>query len=355
MPTPPVFQPAIHPTFEPRIEARSDPAFESAPPTSERPPMSMSVLPPSESYPPPPSSQPTDIVKPPVLASDILRDDVAPIAPAQRAIVLWLILLSLSFGSAAFLSWMGFLPRSMLIGSAATAAVAALAALLPVPYTARALLAAAAGLIPLVLGAQGSGPLAAMHLRGDILDFAPPIALTVLPGALLFRARYRAFTIARVLLGCALLLSLPAAFTLATTALDEAAPLVTRIADGVVLVAILGSCFGFMGAETTGFGAFFGATIVTVHAAGIGLRGIVDLGQKALILPVKLPFLTAGLGEWLAATLAAHAIFQLLASLLAKRARRVDVHRIVGPSAERESDPGRLGEDDRAESLGHDD
>ena len=335
---------------------RPDPPL-SEPPLVERPPMSLSAMPPADSYPPAPSSRPSMLLCPPVLASDILRDDVAPIAPAQRAIILWLILFSLAFGSAAVLSLLGFFPSSMLIGSAATAAVAALAALLPVSYVTRALLGAAAGLIPLVLGAVGIGPLSAMHMGGDWLDLAPLTALTFLPGALLFRARYRAFTIARVLLGVALVLSLPAEISFAVTALNEAAPMVTRVADGVVFVAILGSCFGFMGAETTALGAFFGALIVTTHAAGIGLRGFPAFSEipSRWISPPRWLFLTSGLGEWLAATLVAHAIFQLLAALLSTRARRVDVHRIVGVSAETAGDPNELGEDERPESLGDDD
>ena len=319
--------------------------------------MSMSALSnAAESYPPPPSSRPPTPVLPPVLASDILRDDVAPIAPAQKAIILWLILFSLAFGTAAIFSWLGLIPRSVLVGSAATAAVAAVAAFLPVPYTLRALFAAAAGLIPLVLGAQGNGPLLAMHSRGDQLDIATLAALTFLPGVLLFRSRYRAFLVARVLLGLALVLSLPAELGFALAALDQAVPLFTRLADGVVFVAVLGACFGFMGAETTGFGAFWGALIVTTHAAGIAARGLPAASDppSTWLSAQHAAYFAGGLGEWLAATLAAHAIFQLLASLLAKQARRVDVHRIVGPSAERTSDPDHIGEDDRPESLGED-
>jgi hypothetical protein len=140
-------------------------------------------------------------------------------------------------------------------------------------------------------------------------------------------------------------------------ALDETIPLLTRIADGVVFVGVLGACFGFMGAETTGFGAFWGALIVTTHSAGVAARGLPSTSSapSTWISGTHFGFFAAGLGEWLAATLAAHAIFQLLAALLAKQARRVDVHRIVGPSAETESGPDRLGEDERAESLGDDD
>jgi hypothetical protein len=324
-------------------------------PPIERPPMSMSAIA-NDSYPPPPSSRPATPIMPPVLASDILRDEVAPIAPAQKAIVLWSILFSLAFGTAAVFSWIGIIPRSVLLGAAVTAIAAAIAALLPVPYTIRALLAAGAGWIPLAMGVRGNGPLAAMHSRGDLIDIATLAALTFLPGVLLFRSRYRAFLIARILLGVALVLALPAEVGFAMAALDQAVPLLTRIADGVVFVGVLGACFGFMGAETTGFGAFWGALIVTTHAAGIAARGLPNATDpiSTWITGQRLGFFAAGFGEWLAATLAAHAIFQLLAALLAKQARQVDVHRIVGPSAETASAPDRLGEDDRPESLGDD-
>ena len=346
----------------PRGSIPSVPSIPSLPiavietPLSELPPMSMSALPNADTYPPPPSSRPPSPIKPPVLASEMLRDEVAPIAPAQRAIVLWSILFSMAFGTAAIFSWVGLIPHSVLLGAAVTAVVAAVAALLPAPYAVRALLAAAAGLIPLALGVRGDGPLSALHSRGDLLDVATLAALTFLPGVLLFRSRYRAFLIARILLGVALLLSVPAEFAFAQSALDAATPLFTRLADGIAFVGVLGGCFGFMGAETTGFGAFWGALIVSSHAAGIAARGLPTASDppSTWLSMAHLSFLAGGLGEWLAATLAAHAIFQLLAALWAKQARRVDVHRIVGPSAETESAPDRLGEDERPESLGDD-
>ena len=321
---------------------------------SDRPPMSMTTLP-TDSTPPPPSSQSRVPVAPPVLASDILREDVAPLAPAQRLIILWLLLFSLAFGAAAVFSFLGIFPPALFQASAATAVIAALAALLPVPYTVRAILGVTASLVPLVLGAHGEGPLAAMHGRGALFDQATLVALTILPGALLFRSRYRAFKVARVILALALIASVPAEIGFGLTAYDAAAPLVTRVADGIVLLAVLGAGFGFMGAETTAFGAFWGALIVTTHAAGIGLRASGWIaGSDAFLAPHAWTFVAGGVGEWVAATLAAHAIFQLFAALLGKWARRVDVHQIVGISAETASEPEHLGEDERPESLGDD-
>lgn len=321
---------------------------------SQRPPMSMSTLP-TDAVPPAPSSAPGPIA-PPILASDILRDEVAPVAPAQRLIIAWLILFSLAFGTAAVFAWLGIFAHELFVPSVVLALVAGSAALLPIPYGTRAVLAAMASLVPLMLGAQGYGPLAAMRARGDWLDAWTIAALTFLPGVLLFRSRYRAFRTARILLGIALIVSIPAEVDFAVAALNVSLPLVTRISNGVVLVAVLGASFGFMGAETTGLSTLWGALIVTTHAAGIGLRAFGPLvGQPGLFAKDAELFVAGGFGEWIAATLAAHAIFQLLAVVSAKAARKVDVHRIVGVSAERSSEPRRFGEDDRPESLGDDD
>ncbi|HEX7666470.1 MAG TPA: hypothetical protein VF407_18215 [Polyangiaceae bacterium] len=322
-------------------------------PPSQRPPMSMSTLP-NDSVPPPPSSAPRPVA-PPILASDILRDDVAPVAPAQKLIVAWLVLFSLAFGTAAIFAWLGIFAHELFVPSVVTAIVAACAALLPVPYLTRALLAAMASLVPLALGAQGYGPLAAMRTRGDWLDASTIAALTFLPGVLLFRSRYRAFRMARILLGVALVLSIPAELDFAMAALNLSTPLVTRIADGVVFAAVLGAGFGFMGAETTGLGTLWGALIVTTHAAGIGLRAFAPIvGQPGILAKHAGFYISGGFGEWVAATLAAHAIFQLLAAVSAKSARKVDVHQIVGISAEHPSEPTRMGEDERPEALGDD-
>ncbi|MEO8799172.1 MAG: hypothetical protein ABI551_14885, partial [Polyangiaceae bacterium] len=310
---------------------------------SERPPMSMSTLPTDSIPPAAPSSAPQPIA-PPILASDILRDEVAPVAPAQRLIVAWLILFALAFGTAAVFAWLGIFAHELFVPSAVMAIVAGCAALLPIPYGTRAVLAAMVSLVPLMLGTQGYGPLAAMRARGDWLDASTIAALTFLPGVLLFRSRYRAFRAARILLGVALILSIPAEVDFAMVALNLSTPLVTRIANGVVFVTVLGASFGFMGAETTGLSTLWGALIVTTHAAGIGLRAFGPMvGQPGLFAKHASFFVAGGVGEWIAATLAAHAIFQLLAVVSAKAARKVDVHRIVGISAEHPNAPTRIG------------
>src|SRR5437016_6320422 len=102
-----------------------------------RPPMSTTSLP--EDADPLPTQ--TAKVRPPVLASDILRDDVAPVAPARRAIRLWLALFSLVFLAIALFAQVGLGARANATGAYATAAVALLGVVLPVPYAIRAVLA----------------------------------------------------------------------------------------------------------------------------------------------------------------------------------------------------------------------
>jgi len=173
--------------------------MDSVPPLSPPPPpMSTSSLPPEVA---PISVVPFSIIKPPVLASDILREEVAPIAPAQRAVRIWLAAYALAFAALAAASRMGFGPPSSTVfnGSIATAVVALAAALVPAPYAARASFALIAGLVPLALGAVGEGPLAAIGFQGRLAGALGVGLVTLLPGALFFRARYRAFRAARIL------------------------------------------------------------------------------------------------------------------------------------------------------------
>jgi hypothetical protein len=271
-------------------------------------------------------------VKPPVLASDILREEVAPIAPAQRAVRVWLALFAVAFAlAAAARAFLGYGPPSPAVvsGSIATAVVAALGAVVPAPYAARASLAAVAAFVPLAMGARGEGPLAALGFEGKLHAWLGLWLVTMLPGALLFRARYRAFRAARVLLAVVLAAAIPELVLLGTGA-ALGGPLLVRVADGALVAATLTGFFGFMGEETTGGCNGWAALVIVVHAVRIGLRQVV-IGDGAY---GPAGYLVGALGVAVSSTLVAYAIFQLLAALLAREARKVDVHRIVGPSAE---------------------
>jgi hypothetical protein len=296
----------------------------------EQPPVSTTSLP-VDARPIVPKRPPA---KPPVLASDILREEVAPIAPAQRLVRIWLGLFALAFVAAAVASVQGFGPASpgVLAGSIATAIVATIGAITPAPYAARASLAAIAGLVPLAMGARGEGPLAATGFDGILHASAGLVLVTALPGALLFRARYRAFRAARVILAVVLVCAIPALAFLAIEALEPTAPLLARGCDGVVAIAVLTALFGFMGEETSGGCGGWAKILVLAHAGRVILRGFVF--ESSPYGPWG--FVFGGIGELVASTLVSYAIFQLLAALFAREARKVDIHRIVGPSAESE-------------------
>lgn len=302
------------------------------------PPMSMTSLP--VGVPRSPSSRPC--VQPPVLASDILREEVAPIAPGQTILRVWLAGFSLVFGLAALASFLGLGSNAPGVfgGSLATAIVAAVAALVSVPYAARASLAVVVGLVPLLMGVGGDGPLSAIGFEGTLNAGAGLLTVTALPGALLFRARYRAFAAARIILGVALAAS-GLFLVLATLGtLDSAAPNITRVADGAAVITILTAFFGFMGEETSGGCSGWAALLLAVHALRLASQtfvGGLDSGLAGRFGPWG--FVVGGVGEFFASTIVAYAIFQLLAAIFASSARKVDVHRIVGASAETDSRP----------------
>ncbi len=300
--------------------------------------MSMTSLP--VGVPRSPSSRPC--VNPPVLASDLLREEVAPTAPGQTILRVWLGGFSLVFGLAALASFLGVgsAAPGAFGGSLATAIVAAVAALIPVTYAARASLAVVVGLVPLVMGAGGDGPLSALGFEGTLAAAGGLATVTALPGALLFRARYRAFAAARAIIGVSLAAS-GLFLVLATAgALDSAAPMICRIGDGAAAITILTAFFGFMGEETSGGCEGWAALLLVVHALRLASQtfvGGLDSGLAGRF--GRWGFVVGGVGEFFASTIVAYAIFQLLAAIFAKDARKVDVHRIVGVSAESDSRP----------------
>jgi hypothetical protein len=297
---------------------------------------SRSVMPPMSTTSLPSSAEPVEpsvpTIKPPILASDILREEVAPLAPAGTAMRRWLLAVSASYASLAIASFEGLTPYAHLAVSASlvTVAAATVAWLAPVPYAARAGLAMLAGLLPLLLGAEDKGPLARLGSEGEVQAGAELVLVILLPAALFFRAQYRAFLAARGFLVVALALAVPAVFFLGRGALAEGTPLTLRLADVLVITSVLTSFAGFLGPETTGACTLWGAVLLLalparqLVASGLRDASASQLGSAAAV----------AVGEALAGTVASVGLYQLLAAALARRARLVDVHRIVGPSAE---------------------
>jgi hypothetical protein len=151
------------------------------------------------------------------------------------------------------------------------------------------------------------------------------VVATLLPGALLFRARYRAFVAARVILAGALALALPALLLLVLGALADAPPLL-RAVDATLAASILTALFGFMGPETTGACTKWASLLLFAHAVRVALHSF--FGPKA---PPLDSIALGALGDLVSLTLVAFAIFQLLAALLSEQAREIDVHATATP------------------------
>jgi hypothetical protein len=284
-------------------------------------------------------STPKLSVRPPILASDILREEVAPRAPARTTIRVWLGAFAAACALSAVAAQLGFGPHTSRVfeGSLVAAAIAAVGAAVPAPYLVRAIVAVLAGTALLGLGALDRGPLAPLGHEGFLPALARLALATLLPAALLFRARFRAFRAARIVLTVALVCALPAVALGVLGALDAAAPLPARIADGIVAAAALTGLFGFMGAETSAGCDRWAALILVLASARVAVRApqlLATLAAPHASLPADASdgawgYVIAAIGTLAATTIAAFGLFQILAIALGSRARTVDVHQIA--------------------------
>ena len=156
---------------------------------------------------------------PPILASDVLREDLAPIEPGRNASRLWdggaaLLYLGVGICIRLDLGVSQLAPQASAICLAAAAASGA-TALVPFPYLWRAVVGAMVGAAVVTLGLFGAGPLALLTAPDSSawVEALRVLTCTALPAALLFRSYYRAYRRGRALLGVAFLLALPFSFT----------------------------------------------------------------------------------------------------------------------------------------------
>jgi hypothetical protein len=269
----------------------------------------------------------------PLLASEVLLDDAAPLRPWPKlprilALILaaQLVLLGLAAGPALGLS----VAASPL--AYAAAATCALLAVLPFPYAARAALLAGIATALLALGIVGEGPLAAVTNLERALVPSPPFWLLALPAitTLLVRARYATYPPARAWLAVALLLALPLLWLSVRSVLDDALPWPERWAAGAVAIALLCSPSGLFGDGALG----------SVSPWAWSLLVVLPLERAAGTLPAEggagiegLAALATGVGVGLALALVSMALAQLVAVLVAPRAR--DRLRKARPTGER--------------------
>lgn len=270
----------------------------------------------------------------PVLASEVLRDDVAPYHPGKTTerVVLAVAALALLLVGMAVRAGLGPIADGTKAASLsfAVAGAALASALLPLPYAVRACVSALLGLCLLTMGLREAGPLAA--LGSSDLTVAPLsrlVAMTALPAALFFRATYRAYGRARLVLSAALALSLPFAVAQVVVLLNDV-PLVLKIGALLDVIAVACGLIGFMGEDTTAGGVVCGSVQIGVLSAGLALLEFV---APALPFHGPLGHGVAATGLLVASTLVSVGLYQLLAALLATDARRASL-----PGAEPEAD-----------------
>ncbi|WP_242516398.1 hypothetical protein [Sorangium cellulosum] len=267
-----------------------------------------------------PPSAPREKITKPLLASEALMEDLAPIRPGQDAARIWCAAVGAGFLILGGLSIAGLRPDGVIAGPPAfvLGLVALFAALTSVSYRQRAIAMVVLGAIATLLGLRSTGS------ASDIgWGAARAVAATALPAALVFRSRYRAYTGARWLLVAAFLVSLPS-FGEAVARLALLDPHLGQLGALMVVVAVLSSLTGFMGAETTGAGAFLAVTVVLAFTADLIIGGLAQLGHfsardVASVLVGALAFAAT-------AAITSLGLFQILAWRLAADARRINLH-----------------------------
>jgi hypothetical protein len=262
----------------------------------------------------------------PLLASEALRDDLAPVDPLARAARIWGTLAGLAFGALAFLpASLAGVPgshaghTSFHLGLAVTTVAVSL---LPLRYAWRAAVLVFVAVACGLLGIAGRGPAAALAAITGEWGLLHLLAGTALPAALLFRARYRAFRGARIILLTALVLTLPYAAYAAFAVASGGAIAVQIVSAAAVLVVLL-SLLGFMGAETTGGGNAMAILQILAVSAQLlaALVATVDLGRQPLWGAGALGSVLAFSAASLLGSLGA---FQLLSWQYGPQARSVD-------------------------------
>jgi hypothetical protein len=273
---------------------------------------------------------------PPVLASEVLREDLAPIEPGRRASRLWdagLALLYLGVGVCLRLH-MGVSGVSPDAGAACLAAAAAVAAtaLVPFPYLWRAIVGGVIGAAVVILGFAGGGPLALLAGHGSSVWVEAFRVLTciTIPAALLFRSHYRAYQRGRVLLGAAFVLALP--FLAHEAALTAGGPSVARVAAALALLGPLSGLFAFMAAPTTSMTALCAQALTALLALEIGLRQVYAPPATG---SGPLAYALTAVAFFASVVPIALGLFQTLAAIYAREAREVDVHRPSEPESPR--------------------
>jgi hypothetical protein len=257
-------------------------------------------------------------------------EDLAPVEPARDAARIWCACMGAAFLLFGALPLLGLVRDGAPLPWFVTGVIALVASITRVTYRQRAVAMVVLGLLSGMVALRAAG-LMLLHADGGAAwALTRLLAAVALPAAALFRARYRAYAGARVFLGVALAVALPFAAHASTVLLDVGA--LSTAGAVLVLLVIGGSLAGFMGAETTGAGAYLAPATVVVLALDLALRGFDHHGTLTSLSTA----LAVGIGAVAfgsASGLAALGLFQILAWRFAADARRIDLH------SRRESSP----------------
>jgi hypothetical protein len=277
--------------------------------------------------------------KPPLLASEALMDDLAPVQPARAAARVWCAAVGLGFVFLGFLSLGGLRPGGAAAGLPAflLGAVALFAALTRVTYRQRAFAMVVLGVLASVIGLNDAEPRAGVATGGVGWGIARSIATAALPAALVFRSRYRAYAGARWLLVAAFVIALPSlGHALARLILVDLH--ISHIGALAVCLAVLASLTGFMGAETTGAGAFLAVAVVLAFTGDLLIAGFAQL--DSLTLGGIVGTIASALAFAATSAITSLGLFQILAWRLAADARRIDLHSRPKEAAKRQQSGG---------------
>jgi hypothetical protein len=269
---------------------------------------------------------------PPILASEVLREDLAPIEPGRRASRWWdggVALLFLAVGVCLrFRLGVGNVsPQAGPICLAVAAAIGA-TGLVPFPYLWRAVVGALAGATVVVLGFLGAGPLALLTepVSNPLTEVFRVITCVAVPAALLFRSHYRAYERGRLLLAIAFVLSLPFLGSAILIALDGS--VTAKVGAGLAVSGALLGLIAFMSAPTTLISTWCAGVLTALIAADVGLR---ELYAPRPAGAANLAFVLTGVAFFASVVPIALGLFQTWAAVYAREARLIDVHRPSEP------------------------
>lgn len=261
-------------------------------------------------------------IKKPLLASEALIEDLAPLEPARSAARLWCAALGAGFLLFGGLSLVGLGPGGIATGGPeiGLGCVALIAAIARLSYRERAAVMILLGLLSAAFGLGGP----TMTPGGHGWGLLRMLAGITLPAALLFRARYRAYAKARWILGAAFAASLPfAVYSIARVAGLAMGP--DAIGATVSVVAIGASLLGFLGAETTAGGAATALGVIVALACDVALSALAAPNAAGSLTGIAHVVATAAVFAGTSA-MASLGLFQLLAQRFAADARRINIH-----------------------------